>query len=462
MVVNNMRTAKFTIWTASVIILMVWLVQSAISQLPEISHQQFQPPLKGTEILMEADQITSPKRRRGIWALDPKTGTVCFLIPNGSNPIWSPNRNYFAYRDGDFIRVVNRSGTYDVSMPSPLRGGELMGWGHAEKWVLFMTPILFQVYPERQPWMMGEEGCQYFQIIHFALFDPEEHSLLVTGDLSIALKVFPFHHCGNLSVSPDGKYIAFEIFKYASGIGKFRSKIVVAELDRNYTVKMIRRLTELPEHLMEINPKWSLDGKQIAFDIVDLQKSSRTTHIINVDGTGLKGLNLTREEITVTTRRGSRFREIATFIRIEEGLVTEEHENELRALGWLQDNRLVVAESKYSMTRFADVMDDPIADCGGVWIVDFKLRHPPTLITPGAGGDIRDAFLLLSPDRRQLAWSMGVGDSIISMQLFSLPDPEDKEAILIRDQWYALLRWSPQSPRSIVMPDDLAVYRMNW
>lgn len=451
--------------SSKAISLLCWLVLMVILIITpttlQVRRLQFKPPLKGTEILMEADQLSSKQRKRGIWALDPEKGKARFLIPDGSRPIWSPKRNYFAYRKINVINVVSRDGTYHDPLITPSSDdGELMGWGHTEQWILFVGPILLgDPTPERR--------LPPLQTICFASFDPKKYYLFESGMVYV-YEVFPEYHCGNPSVSPDDKRIAFEVFKYASGIGKLNSKIAIASIAsrdssilpfRRIYVENVHRLTQLPVELGEINPKWSPDGKKIAFDVIDLQRGRRTTHIINVDGTGLKGLKLSKEEITVTTPSGRSFKKKTTLLRIEEGLVRGNHENELRVLGWLSDNRLIVVETEFALTRFVNKMDN-FDYCEGIWIVDFEQRHPPLLIIPYTS--MRTSFLCLSSSKKQLAWSFAVGDCLISMKLLKIPSPHEKEAISILHQWWASLKRYSSHLFDVSVPRDLAVYWMNW
>lgn len=432
-------------------ILFMLMVQIATSQSPKARLLKFSPPLKGTEILLEADQPKSELRRRGIWALDPETDKARFLIPNGSRPIWSPKRNYFAYRKYNFIHVVDVKGRIDAETePGRAGDGELLGWGHNERWILYIAPVCRRIGWE----LLG--NFVYLQTIKFARFNPKKPYMEDGGIVNVWEK-FPLHHVGNASISPDGKYIAFEVFKYASGVGKLNSKIALAELREEngaLLVKNIRRLTSLPMELMEINPKWSPDNKRIAFDVVNPGNGSRIAHVINLDGSELRGLRLYQEEIYPRVKGKEKL------LRVEEGLVRESLMNkDLRVLDWLPDNRLAVVESKFILTRHVDRLDDRFGDCEGVWVVDFEKRHPPLLIPCLMGlGEIK--FLFLSPDKKRLAIAGGVDEFIIFIELIDIPDPQNKGAMSIIHPHRATLKF-PFS-RRYLSSFESTVYWINW
>ncbi|MCS7278374.1 MAG: hypothetical protein NZ531_05980 [Aquificaceae bacterium] len=451
---HNEYSVKFAYCLTLLVSSFVLIVQIATSQSMKVRRLKFSPPLKGTEILLEADLPKSQQRRRGIWALDPKTGKVRFLIPNGNRPIWSPKRNYFAYQEYNFVKVIDKKGEFEAILFPDIEDGQLVGWGHNEQWVLYMEPMFQRI--EEEPF----ENFVYLQTIHFAHFNPKEPSLSNRGILDVS-EVFPLHHVGNVSISSNGKYIAFEVFKYVPGIGKLNSKIAMAELVKEngaLLAKNIRRLTSLPLELMEINPKWSSNSKQIAFEIVDPQKGNRIAHVINLDGTGLKGLRLYREEIYRHVKGKEKL------LRVEEGLVTESYMNhDLRILDWLPDNRLVVVESKFKLTRHVSRLDDRFTECMGVWIVDFERRHPSLFIYDfhlfaGLG---EDKFLLLSPDKKRLVGGDGVDDFLLSITLLDIPEPQNKDAMQILHSYKAILKRPPHL-EPIPLSNHLAVYWMNW
>lgn len=62
--------------------LLLEVIQFTSNQTQKTYNLKFTPPLKGTEILLEAEQKGGLKR--GIWALDLGTEKARFLIPNGS------------------------------------------------------------------------------------------------------------------------------------------------------------------------------------------------------------------------------------------------------------------------------------------------------------------------------------------------------------------------------------------
>jgi hypothetical protein len=461
------KFASFTFYCAFMtLIILLWIIHSIASQSKEPHHPKFDPPLKGTEILLEADIEKSKLRRRGIWALDPMTGKTRFLIPNGSRPFWSPKRNYFSYQDHNHIKIVNKKGKIQASFCSIHTDGYLAGWGHNEKWIIYIAPCSSSTFLPSKEDPYEEFG--YFQTIYFLSWNPLKLSLVEAGavDLTNWFSMHPLHHIGTPSISPDGKQIVFEVFKYAPGIGKFYSKIFVADLVEServgntyLLVKNIRRLTRLPEEIMEINPRWSPDGNQIAFEIVTPQKGNLVTHIINREGNELKGLRLYLEEIKITTDRGS-FRAKETLLEIKYGLVTECYLNHsLRVVGWLSKNRIVVADLEYKLTRYPDLIDYSFNGLRSVWIVDLEQKHPPVLLLVTGPGSLtgQGRFLCLSKNR--LVLTSMVDDFLIALDLYEIPEYYDK-ALQIIHKHKSIIK---QLFHHFLKPNrSLVVYWMNW
>jgi len=440
----------------------VWLTSIDISQSKTTRYPKFNPPLNGTEILLEADLAESKLQRRGIWALDPKTGKVRFLIPKGTRPIWSPKRNYFAYQEHNNLRIVDRKGNIQGSFCFTHTNGQLVGWGHDEKWIIYIASFPSSLFLPTNP----NETYREFQTIYFIYWNPLKLLLKEGGLLNLIewFSMHPLHHAGNPSISPDGKQIAFEVFKYALGAGKFYSKIFVADLmeregkgNMYLWVNNIRRLTQLPEEIMEINPRWSPDGNQIAFEIVIPQEGNLVTHIVNQDGSGLRGLKLYREEIKITTHKGS-YRSKEELLAIEDKLVTENYLNRsLKVLGWLSNNRIVVAELECRLTRY---LDYSFAGLRGVWVIDLEQKHPPILLVTTGPGSISEQgrFLCLSKNRLMLTGM--VDDFLISLDFYEIPEGYDKDNLRVIHKHKSIAK---QLPHYSLIPDrSLVVYWMNW
>lgn len=439
---QNEQFAKFACFLSLLISLFAWLDQFTTSQSQIPPRPKFSPPLKGTEILLEADQPESKQRRRGIWAMDPKTGKVRFLIPNGSRPFWSPKRNYIAYQKYNEIKVIDKAGRFEVSCsPVFFEKGQLVGWGHNEELLLYITPNFH---------------------LGFLRFNPKKTSLTEAGFVDIS-DYFPKHYIGNPTISFDGKYIVFEAFRYIPGIGKINSKLVLAELyerissyviiggflekfsdlDIDLDIKNIRRLTSLPMEFIEINPQWSPDNKKIAFEVVGLNKSNRIAHIINLDGSGLKGFKLYIGHL--------RDKEEA-LIKIQEGLVTEMEvydDHELRVIGWLSSSRIAIAESIFELNRYADRMNELVAGLVAVRVVDIEQTHPfVDFLTTGRNSK----FLQISPNKKQLVLGEGFDDFLTSVYLFDIPETQNINQLYLE---FPL-------PEPVPLSKPLAVYWANW
>jgi Tol biopolymer transport system component len=93
-----------------------------------------------------------------------------------------------------------------------------------------------------------------------------------------------------LAWSPDGRQLAFTAGKERESFGKTEIRIAAADGSG------VRLLTRGPSHTAS-NPTWSPDGKRIAFDAWNYREERDSIYVINADGTGLRQLTRSGENV---------------------------------------------------------------------------------------------------------------------------------------------------------------------
>ena len=158
-------------------------------------------------------------------------------------------------------------------------------------------------------------------------------------------KQFRGYHVGAVSFSPDGKQLAFEIYRAVPQVGRLESKIVRAQVSANGEVVHMQRLTQLPDRFLEMNPLWSPDGQHIAFDVVDARQQACLPCVVTSKGE-LVGFFVRSEE-----EEGSNSQHP---IRVVSPYPDNVGQPLWRVLGWVTADRLAIVESLLVLTRHAD------------------------------------------------------------------------------------------------------------
>jgi len=278
------------------------------TQVKPVNKQKFK--ISPFDLLLEAER----NGLRGIyvihWLLDDEDNwlndkdenyippvEIKLIVPGGSRPRWSPQRNYILYERYGWICVMNRKGK---TIQGWMHSYPVYGWGPDE------NTILIGSYREtsdpripkglgfktlwKEPWEAWEEKELY------------EPAIGVPAQYGIA---FPHPQLpdelwlGNPTMSPDWTMHAFEAYRPISDCGRNYSKIYIVEWvsppqsrTKDFSWLPIQRLTHLPDNLLEVNPKFSPYGKWIAFEVIDPKTFTHRVYVATPDGKTIQPIPL--------------------------------------------------------------------------------------------------------------------------------------------------------------------------
>lgn len=351
-----------------------------------LSAQLFEPSLKGTEMLIEADGKQNSALRRGIWAYEPETGKLRLLIENAQHPIWNPQHTHFAFRRADTFCLSDLQGKCYEPLDS-LCGGDLIGWHPDGKRLFFWNPTDSSLRPVQTD--KRADGWIGFTVgVWTARLDKRKG--LITSAFLQADKEFRGYHVGKVRFSPDGQKVALEVYRAVPLVGRLESKIAIAEVSGKGEVSSLRRLTRLPDRFYELNPVWSPDGRQIAFDVVDVRQQTCVPCVATPDGESVWFLmDASGQEMPGNTERQNPVKRLSS-------LPDDYAQQPWRVLDWVSDDRLAIVTSPLMLTRDAHMTVDKVL------ITDIYAKKPLVTVCPSWSDGLVHGLVLLSPDRSKL------------------------------------------------------------
>lgn len=351
-----------------------------------LSAQPFEPPLKGTEMLIEADGKQNGVRRRGIWAYEPETGKLRLLIENAQRPIWNPQHTHFAFRRAETFCVSDLRGKRYEPLDS-LCGGDLIGWHPDGKRLFFWNPLDSSLRPVQTD--RCTEGWTGFTVgVWEARLD--ERKGVITGAFLQTDKGFRGYHVGKVCFSPDGRKVALEVYRAVPLVGRLESKIAIADVSERGEVGPLRRLTRLPDRFYELNPVWSPDGQHIAFDVVNARQQTCVPCVARPDGEIVGFL------IEASEQEAAGSTEPQNPVKRLPSLPDDHAQQPWTVLDWVSHDRLAIVTSPLILTRDAHMTVDRVL------ITDIYAKKPLVTACPSWSDGLVHGLLLLSPDRSKL------------------------------------------------------------
>lgn len=117
---------------------------------------------------------------------------------------------------------------------------------------------------------------------------------------------------GTPTMSPDWSMHAFEGYRPISNYGRNYSKIYVVkwieppQYSKDHSWLPIWRLTNLPDDMLEVNPKFSPNGKWVAFEVIDPKASTHWVYLATPDSKVIRPIPLPYPSIPDWLRESTR------------------------------------------------------------------------------------------------------------------------------------------------------------
>lgn len=280
------------------------LLTASIYFSPSQIKRKYPWRLTGEEILLQLEDRRG-KQPAGIYAVNPfKRGDrLRLLIPGGERPVWSLTRKFFAYLKGEWLCVVSSDGRAEVEISYSLADSDYhfhdptVIWNWQDEYAVVERNTAFgSVVLIGHPVEPLSESPQFPKPGVFVVPLPRrlEDAPVKWSDLMST---------NNPTFSPDGKYVAMEVYPAPMDLRRGQSRIWIYEFPKDeeevelwwFWLSQIfkgkgRRLTSLTGNICELMPLWSPTGEWIAFTLVDFEKGFVAPVVIRPDGSDMKML----------------------------------------------------------------------------------------------------------------------------------------------------------------------------
>lgn len=291
------RLKEFLATIVALLIVSLYLMSGQI-------RRKYSWRLTGEEILLQLEDLHG-KHPSGIYAIDPfKNGSkLQFLIPGGERPVWSLTRKFFAYLKGEWLCIVHSDGSEEAEISYSLADFDYH----------FHDPTV--IWNWQDEYAVVERNSSFGSVVLMGYqVEPLSGSPLPSPGNFIVPLLKPIDKeslegvrwsdlltTNNPTFSPDGKYIAVEVYPTPMDLRRSQSRIWIYEfLTELKESKMFwfwlvqflkgpgRRLTPLTGNNCELMPLWSPTGEWVAFTFVDFEKSFIAPVVIRPDGSEMK------------------------------------------------------------------------------------------------------------------------------------------------------------------------------
>lgn len=262
--------------------------------------------LTGEEILLQLEHRRG-KQPPGIYAYNPfkRSSRLQLLIPGGERPVWSLTRKFFAYLKGEWLCVARSDGSEEAKIAYSLADFD---YHFHDPTVIWSLQDEYAVVERNSAFgsvvLMGYQVEPLSELSKFQFPRPGIDIVPLPKRIRIespeAVRWNELLSTNNPTLSPDGKYIAVEVYPTPMDLKRSQSRIWIYEFPTESEEPELwwfwlgqflkgpgRRLTSITGDNCELMPLWSPTGEWIAFTLVDFEKGFIAPVVIRPDGSDI-------------------------------------------------------------------------------------------------------------------------------------------------------------------------------
>lgn len=288
---------------AIIIALLIASIHISFSQ----TKRKYSWRLTGKEILLQLEHRRG-KHPPGIYAFDPfrRSSRLQLLIPGGERPVWSLTRKFFAYLKGEYLCVVRSDGSEEKEIAYSLADFDYH----------FHDPTV--IWNWQDEYAVVERNSSFGSVVLMGGSvepfpespSPSPGTFIVPSPRRISgeskeegIKWNELLTTNNPTFSPDGKYMAAEVYPAPMDLRRSQSRILIYEFPAESEEPELwwflyvqvfkgpgRRLTSITGENCELMPLWSPTGEWIAFSLVDFKGGFIAPVVVRPDGSDMKML----------------------------------------------------------------------------------------------------------------------------------------------------------------------------